>query len=205
MEEDMIIVDGQPSSLELKKFANLEEVLTRVMEDGAMQDRIVTDVFVNGEPFSEIYPHQAEDIDIAFVDNVEVVSVSVSQMAHSITRELYKVVTLMQKGAKRTAELFRYAEDAMALEMYSDLVEVCRDFLNMIGVLRAEFSLGNLPDLDGLIEKLSSLFSEMIEIQENEDWILLADLLEYEFLPLVEKTKGVVAQLRQGMQVVEHA
>ena len=201
----MIIVDGQPSSLELKKFANLEEVLSRVMEDGAMQDRIVTDVFVNGEPFSEIYPHQAEDIDITFVDNVEVVSVSVSQMANSIARELYKVVTLMQKGAKRTADLFRYAEDAMALEMYSDLVEVCRDFLNMIGVLRVEFSLGNLADLDSIIGKLSSLFSEMIEIQENEDWILLADLLEYEFLPLVEKTKGVLAQLRQGMQVDEHA
>lgn len=200
----MIIVDGQPSSLELKHFANLEQVLTRVMEDGRMQDRIVTDVFVNGEAFSEIYPHQAEDVDISFVDKVEVISVSVAEMGMSISRELYKVISLMQKAAKRTAELFRLADDGAALEMYSDLTEVCRDFLNMVGVLRAEFSLQDLPAFEQSIADLSSLFSEMIEIQENEDWILLADLLEYEFLPLVEKTKAVVAQLRENMKAVTH-
>ena len=40
----------------------------------------------------------------------------------------------------------------------------------------------------------------MIEIQENEDWILLADLLEYEYLPLVEKTKSLVADLRESVK-----
>ncbi|HCF04980.1 MAG: hypothetical protein JG774_833 [Desulfomicrobiaceae bacterium] len=200
----MIIVDGQQSSLELKQFANLEQVLERVMEDGRMQDRIVTDVLVNGEAFSEIYPHQAEDVDISFVDKVEVVSVSVAEMGMSIARELYKVISLMQKAAKRTAELFRLADDGAALEMYSDLTEVCRDFLNMVGVLRAEFSLQNLSAFEQSVADLSALFSEMIEIQENEDWILLADLLEYEFLPLVEKTKTVVAQLRESMKAVVH-
>lgn len=200
----MIIVDGQQSSLELKQFANLEQVLERVMEDGRMQDRIVTDVFVNGEAFSEIYPHQAEDVDISFVDKVEVVSISVTEMGMSIARELYKVISLMQKAAKRTAELFRLADDGSALEMYSDLTEVCRNFLNMVGVLRAEFSLQELPAFEQSVKDLSALFSEMIEIQENEDWILLADLLEYEFLPLVEKTKAVVAQLRESMKAVAH-
>ena len=40
----------------------------------------------------------------------------------------------------------------------------------------------------------------MIEIQENEDWILLADLLEYEYLPLVRKTKDLVAGLREAVK-----
>ena len=40
----------------------------------------------------------------------------------------------------------------------------------------------------------------MIEIQENENWILLADLLEYEYLPLVRKTKDLVAGLREAMK-----
>jgi hypothetical protein len=37
----------------------------------------------------------------------------------------------------------------------------------------------------------------MIEVQENEDWILLADLLEYEFLPVVEKWEPVVQDLEK--------
>jgi hypothetical protein len=40
----------------------------------------------------------------------------------------------------------------------------------------------------------------MIEIQENEDWILLSDLLEYEYLPVVEKTKEIVAKLRESVK-----
>lgn len=57
-----------------------------------------------------------------------------------------------------------------------------------------------LPEFGDALNDLSSLFTEMIEIQENEDWILLADLLEYEYLPLVDKTKAVVAQLRESVK-----
>ena len=55
-------------------------------------------------------------------------------------------------------------------------------------------------DQNGTLDSLSQLFSEMIEIQENEDWILLADLLEYEYLPLVRKTKDLVAGLREAVK-----
>jgi hypothetical protein len=70
----------------------------------------------------------------------------------------------------------------------------------MVGVLRNEFAADSIGDLDESLDSLSVLFSEMIEIQENEDWILLADLLEYEYLPLVDKTKGIVAQLRESVK-----
>ena len=52
----MIIVDGCKSDKEISNFANLEEVLTNLMDDEKMDDRVVTDVFVNNESFSEIYP-----------------------------------------------------------------------------------------------------------------------------------------------------
>jgi len=40
-----------------------------------------------------------------------------------------------------------------------------------------------------------------VEVTENEDWILLADLLEYEFLPAVDKWKKVIAQLREDIHM----
>jgi hypothetical protein len=157
-----------------------------------MQSRIVTDVLVNNESFSEIYPHQAEDMESAYIDRVEIMSVHTTEMAQSITRELYKVVSLMGKAGHQVAEYFRQADDAQALELYSDLLEVNRDFLNMVGVLRNEFAADSIGDLDESLDSLS--------VQENEDWILLADLLEYEYLPLVDKTKGIVAQLRESVK-----
>jgi hypothetical protein len=196
----MIIVDGQRTPLEVHNFENLEQIIEKIMADTAMRDRVVTDVLVNNEAFSEIYPHQAEDMEAAYIDRVEIISVHTSEMAQSITRELYKVVSLMATAGRQVADLFRQADDAQALELYADLLEVNRDFMNMVGVLRNEFAAAAPMDFDVSLGDLSSLFSEMIEIQENEDWILLADLLEYEYLPLVEKTKSIVAQLRESVK-----
>ncbi len=196
----MIVVDGVKSGLHINNFQNLEELLVKVLEESELEDRVITDVLVNNENFSEIYPHQAEDIEVSEIQSVEIVSVPVHDMAVSITRELYKVVRLMHEGGRRVAELFRQADDGEALEVYQDLLDVIRDFLTMIGVLRNEFSIKQQSDFNEAVSEISDLFSEMCEVMENEDWILLADILEYEFIPSTEKWKKVIAKIREDIR-----
>ena len=197
----MIIIDGQKSDLSVKNFDNLEDLLVKVMEDEQMNERIVTDVLVNDESFSEIYPHQAEDVAAQEIEKVEIKTVPIREMAVNITRELYKVINIMSKGSRQVADLFRQADDMEALDMYQDLLEVTKDFLGMIGILRSEFNLQDIPGLESSLKKLSELFSEMVDVQENEDWILLSDLLEYEFLPLVEEWKRIVAFIQDEIKL----
>ena len=196
----MISVDGRETGMEIKQFHNLEEILVEILDGGELEGRVVTDVFVNNESFSEIYPHQAEDIETDAITSVEVKSVPVASMALDITVELDKVVALMDRGARRVAELFRQAEDAEALEVYQDLMDVTRDFLGMIGVLRGESLAKGTGAFETSAEEISKLFSEMVEVLENEDWILLADLLEYEFVPAMTRWKGVIAELQESFR-----
>lgn len=192
----MIVIDGQQTNMNMRNFDNLEELLVGVMNDRYLENRIVTDVLINEESFSEIYPHQAEDLDMEEVHQVEIKTVQSSQMGVNISRELIKVIELMKHGGRRVADLFRQAEDAEALETYQDLLDVTRDFLGMINLLREEFDLKEQKVFNQALEELSDLVSEILEVQENEDWILLADLMEYEFLPVVDKWKKVVTQLQ---------
>ena len=197
----MIIIDGKQYDIGSQNFENLEQVFNKVVEDGHLEDRVVTDVMVNDQPFTEIYPHQAEDIEMSEVENLEIRTMATEDMAVEITLELYKVVNIMSEGGKRVAELFRQADDAEALETYQDLIDVIRNFLKMIGVLRDEYSLKDHKEYLASAEELNTLFLEMGNVLENEDWILLADLLEYEFLPAVEKWKKVIKQLRDDIRV----
>lgn len=192
----MIVIDGTQTEMQVGTFANLEEILVKAIEEDSMQDRVVTDVIVNDEPFSEIYPHQAEDIEASEIASVEIRSVPVHEMAVSVTTELEKVIGIMASGSRRIAELFRQADDTEALEMYQDLLQVVRDFLGMVGVLRSDFGLGEPEGFAENVESISDLFVEITEVMENEDWILLADLLEYEFLPAVERWSVVINALR---------
>lgn len=196
----MIVIDGNKTDLDISSFENLEQIFEKVMSSGQLDDRIVTDVLVNDEPFSEIYPNQSEDIETSEIDTLEIKSSSAVEMAGAITLELYKVVNIMAGGGKQVAELFRQADDAEALELYQDLLDVTRDFLGMVGILREQFSLKKNVDFEKVVEDFSSLFTEMTEVQENEDWILLADLLEYEFLPSVEKWKTVISTIREDIR-----
>lgn len=198
----MIVVDGVKSGLQVNNFGNLEELLVKVAEDNNLEERIVTDVLVNDESFSEIYPHQAEDIDTDEIQKVEIISVPVQEMAIDITEELVKVVNIMDHGGKRVADLFRQADDAEALEVYQDLLDVIRDFMGTISVLRHEFSLDDNKDFNDAVNDISELFTEMSDVMENEDWILLADILEYEFAPSIERWKKVVNHLRTDIQAM---
>lgn len=196
----MIVIDGKTTDLSVNNFTNLEDLLINVMEADTMNQRIVTDILVDDQAFSEIYPHQSEDIETSDVNKVEIKTMDTTDMAINITRELYKVISLMSKGGNQVAEYFRQADDAEALDMYQDLLEVTRDFMGMVNVLKNEFRLKDSRRMDKAVERLSELFTEMIEVQENEDWVLLSDLLEYEFLPLVENWKKIVAEIREELR-----
>jgi len=196
----MILIDGQKSELDVANFENLDQIFIKMNEEGMLIDRVVTDVFVNDEPFSEIYPHQSEDINTSDVKSLEIRTMPVGEVAVEITRELYKVVTLMGEGAGRVAELFRQANDAEALETYQDLLDVTRDFLSMISTLRNEFSLKDHKEFLEASDQFNTLFTEMGDVMANEDWILLADLLEYEYIPAVNRWKKVVALLREDVR-----
>lgn len=183
----MIIVDGCRSEQHISNFANLEEVLANVMDDEKMDGRIVTDVFVNNESFSEIYPHQAEDMTCDSITSVEVRSQPAATLAVEMSGELGKVARMLESGARNVARLFREAQDADALELLQDELDVTRDFMGMVTHLRDRYLGGADEEFLARTEKLSNLISEMSEVMESEDWVLLADLLEFELAPLCEE------------------
>jgi hypothetical protein len=170
-----------------------------------MDNRIVTDVLVNDEAFSELYPHQAEDIDASDIQKVELRSVSVAKMAADVTGELYKVITLMTVGAKRVAQEMRQAEISSGLEVLQDVVDVTRNFLVTVSILRDEFSIHREAELMPLTNKLSTLLEEINDVLLQEDWVLLADLAEYEFLPTCEAWTSVLGNLADDIALYKVA
>lgn len=200
----MIIIDGRASEMRVQNFANLEDLLLGVMED-KLDNRVVTDVLVNDESFSELYPHQAEDIEISDVRKVEIRTVAVADMASDINTELHKVIKLMTSGASRAAALLRKAEIGASLEVVADIIDVTRHFLGMVALLRKEFSINRDAELGPLADNLSSLLDEMSDMIDQEDWFMLADLAEYEFLPACEEWNSVLGNLAQDIAAYKAA
>ena len=57
-----------------------------------------------------------------------------------------------------------------------------------------------LPDIDDESlevrqKKLTDLMSQMLEANENQDWVLLADILEYEMVPFYKDWEKILSKL----------
>lgn len=191
----MIVVDGRESSLSISDYSNLQEVLSSVIEEEQLAERIVTDVFVDDESFSELYPYQAEDIDAKSFSRLELKTVSMDEMAGDVVEELPKVVTIMQKGSRQAADLFRRAEVSEALEVIQDILGVSRELLATIHLLRNHYSMSNGEDLIDLGNAFNDLLEEIGEVMESEDWVLIADLMEFEFLPACDQWRSIIDKL----------
>jgi hypothetical protein len=191
----MIVIDGRQSEISLSNYANLEEVLATLMTEEGLDQRIVTDVLINNEAFSELYPHQAEDIEAGEIERLEVRTVSTDEMASDVVGELPVVVDIMAGGARGVAKLLRAGDLVEAFEVLQDMIAVTRDFVGAVHVLRSQFSRGGNVDLDALGDVLGDVLGEITEVIANEDWILVADLLEYEYLPACEGWRKVIEAL----------
>ena len=148
----MIVIDGRTCDKSVSDFANLEEILKMILNSEEMKDRVITDVLVNGEAFSEIYPHQAEDMDSGSFSSVEVRSVPAGQMALSISAEMEKVATMMAGASREVARLFRDAGD----------------FLQMVGHLRILRGIEQRDDVD-MAENRMNVIVEVVGDSAGEE------------------------------------
>lgn len=80
-------------------------------------------------------------------------------------------------GVEDTIKLLRMSDDSKALENL-DMIFEGIDWLTEAYMLTADVS-GELLD----IRSFNAILKEIAETLENQDYILLADLLEYELVP----------------------
>jgi len=109
----------------------------------------------------------------------------------------------MQRHAFETAALFRSGGERRALGQYIDflngfdsLVQALDYVGRVLGIDFATTSLGE-KSITRFVEDLSALLSETMKAQERKDWVLLADLLEYELAPHLESWHQVFTVLGQ--------
>ncbi len=99
------------------------------------------------------------------------------------------------------AGLFRKGQEFLAKESFIKSVEGLQVFVSFIDQLAAAARLDLAviefegKSIQGYLDELNQLFLEMLSSQERNDWVLLADLMEYELAPQLHSWDGIVVML----------
>ena len=99
-----------------------------------------------------------------------------------------------------TASLLRGGDDFRAQESYITVIGSLESFTTVLGCITTALQLDVEAPLSGTsvagaIAALNSIFEEMVAAQQNNDWVMLADLLEYELAPNLDLWKGILSTL----------
>jgi hypothetical protein len=123
--------------------------------------------------------------------------------------KLEHVAGVLQDGKNFLAELnsfllnnallFRRGQEFQAKESFVQSVEGLEYFVSFIeqlaGISGLDLTVANYEGktIRESFNDLNHIFMEIIAAQEKSDWVLLADLVEYELCPQLQRWNGLIA------------
>jgi hypothetical protein len=181
---------------------SLEEALVDLNDRFVPPGQQLFQVRVNGEFFSERYPRESKYMELKEIFTLDLKTIPDKDMARVILGEAVGQAEILCQAIVKSARLFRVAAEDEANHYFAQVIEALR-WLLMTGETACQVldvDLGKAVSRQegqpsSFFQNLQDLLGEMVEISENEDYILLADLMEYELLPTVREWQQILRNL----------
>jgi len=200
----IVTLDGCQVDMDASQSTTIEDCLRQVEEGICRTGRVVTQILVD-----------EHDIDVERVDltrsletvaRLTVNSAEPKKLALEALQEAVKLLSVLVKSLGDVAMGLQQGKYGEALAQLPDQVEAMQWFLTVIrgarqvlGVNLSEPIAGRRPE--ELSTRLVDASGQMMEALENQDWVMLADALEYEVVPILEDWLLVVPAILQGLEV----
>jgi hypothetical protein len=183
---NILTVDGNNLSAQDVAGDNLEEIITTLLEHPSVANRVITRVRVNGDDYSEEVPHAALEVLREQIKSLDLTTHSAEEIClHFLEHGRYFIETLRQALPKVVEEL-RLGDENEANEHFLGFLESLHLTLNMVEQAKMAIGLGEeiivsaQGSLSDYLTRLAQILNTLVSLQEQSDWIYLADVLEFE-------------------------
>jgi len=181
-----LTVDGTLMTAGEITGANLEEIIMTLMEHPSVVNRVITKVLVNGDTYSEEVPHAALDVEREEIDSLELVTHTAEEMSLHFLENGHYLVGVLRQALPKIVEEFRLGDETEANEHFLGFLESLHLLISMLEQTKLTIGLGedievqDESSLNTYLEQLSETLGTLVSLQEQSDWIYLADVLEFE-------------------------
>jgi hypothetical protein len=198
----LVTINEQNLPVDFSHFQSLEDIIAEIHARFIPSGQQLFQVRVNGEFFSERYPRESRYINIKEIAELDVRTVSDAEMARYILQDSARQGGTLLQAIEQSAFLFRVGSEEEANHYFAQVLEALRWLLqtggNACQVLQVDLtgiSSGQAVPIPRYFQDLQDLLDEMLEISEAGDYVMLADLLEYELLPMVREWQRILQEI----------
>ena len=138
--------------------------------------------------------------------DIDSLDVELANLKDLVATNLANALNYLKKlipGFEQAADLFRAGSEQEANKYYLQILDGIDWFSQVVSVIMSpDEGETELPDTDDESlevrqKKLTDLMSQMLEANQNQDWVLLADILEYEMVPFYKDWEKILSKLEK--------
>lgn len=197
-----IILDGKAIADELTG-ENLMDMLQDLAEKRLGDDLAIRELLINGSPYEEAVHGAPEEISRQAIQRLEIETIGTRDLALGFLQNFPPTLATLAEAIEKVAELFRIGDEQTANEEYLQFLEALEILLETLQQSSDALGLDmERIHADGVsaqhrLERLAGLTTEMLAAQEQDDWVLLADLLQYDLKPEMNAWAKLMEQMRR--------
>ena len=199
-----VVLDHKPFTAPLNGD-NLQDILSDLMNNHLGGERTLREVKINGQPYEQAVMGPPTDVLRGRIGHLEVETLDASEVALHFLKQSSHYLRTISVSSEKVAEMFRTSDEREASEYYLQTLDSLQLFIQVLSTSRETLNLdfkrtlvdGSWPEMH--LERLSSLVQEMLSAQEQEDWILLADLLQYDLAEALSTWQEIMPQISEGV------
>jgi hypothetical protein len=189
-----ISINGAETEESSFQGETLKEVLDAIVK--SQQGTYIRRIWLDGQEASS----NAQDTLMTSTASIELLELELANLKDLVTNNLTNAKEYLEKlipGFQKAADLFRMGNEQEAHKFYLQILDGI-DWISQVAqsIVNSRNNPNEIQDLKKRQEKLTNLMTQMLEANQNQDWVLLADLLEYEMIPFYEDWQEAFSRIK---------
>ena len=194
-----LLINGKEETLSFVG-ETLGDFLVYLEQGGVAQGNVVRSVKLNGQESSPDSPVTQRTP----LSDIETLEMEVSTLSGIIDKNIENADAYLMRlipGIEKAVELFRTGNEQEANQFFINIIDGMDWFSQVLDMIFAAKEISSDTAINGKSvqdrrARLIDFTQQMVDANKNKDWVLLADLLEYEILPYYKEWSNFLPQFR---------
>ena len=196
-----ILLNGQTLAIEgLEPEVTVLQLLDTVEESLKGTGATVVEIILDGQSFSPDENEKIEELKVLSLKKIEFVAATIQEMVAGAFEDGEEGLRHLEEIALGVSADLRLGRVKEAMDSYLEFVDGIEWFIAILKNAEQAFA-GNMTessveaDRQAVMARLSEQVNSLQTAQEAEDWVGMADALEYEFPDVLREGKVLVKKI----------
>ena len=176
------------------------DLVLHIEKEGVVQGNVVRSIQIDGKESSPDSPVVRE----TSLSEIETLEIEISTLSDIVNKNIENADAYLIRlipGIEKSVELFRMGNEQEANKFFINIIDGIDWLSQVLDMILAAKAISPDTVFDGksIQDRQASLVDftqQMVDANKNQDWVLLADLLEYEILPYYQEWSNLLPRFR---------